>query len=80
MAKIPKKLKRQVKRDIRASGKTESVKKAVKKYAFKAGDLVMYEGNQVLVLKDEENGYYLIMTAHGQSYARAARMRPIREI
>ena len=80
MAKLPKKLKRQAKRDIRASGKVEKVSKTVRKYAFKAGDLVVYQGKQVLVLKDEHKGFYLIMTSEGQEWAKGSRLRPVREI
>ena len=80
MAKIPSKLKRKVKREIRASGRSEKVRKSTKKYAFKAGDLVTYEGKQVLVLKDENGGHYLVMTAEGQMWAKGSRLRPLREI
>ena len=80
MAKLPRKLKRQVKRDIKASGHSEKVSKSTRKYAFKAGDLVVYEGKQVLVLKDEHKGFYLVMTADGQQWAKGSRLRPVREI
>ena len=80
MARIPKKLKQQAKRDIRSTGSKEKMQKTVIKYAFEPGDLVEYDGKHVLILKEEESGWYIIMSDEGQSWGKASKMRKIREI
>ena len=80
MAKIPRKLKRQVKRDVKSYGNTEKIKKAQTVYAFSPGDLVMYNGYQGLIIKEDDRGYYLIMTSNGQEWGKGSRIRKIRDI
>tara|TARA_Y100000593_G_C4145354_1_gene254337 strand:+ start:224 stop:484 length:261 start_codon:yes stop_codon:yes gene_type:complete len=79
MAKIPSKLKRQLKRNIRKQDITGSLEKYTRKWAFNVGDMVEYEGETALVVKDESNGYFLLMNHKGTHWRRAAKIRTLRK-
>jgi hypothetical protein len=80
MAKIPRKLKRKLKRSIRNHDVSGSLEKFTQTWAFKVGDMVEYEGESALVVKGERNGHFLLMNHMGTHWRRAAKIRSLRKI
>jgi hypothetical protein len=79
MAKIPPRLKRQLKKNIRNQDITGSLEKFTQKWAFNVGDMVEYEGQSALVVQNERNGYFLLMNHMGTHWRRAAKIRALRK-
>ena len=79
MSKIPSKLKRKLKMNIKNHDVSGSLEKFTRTWAFNVGDMVEYEGESALVVKEERNGHFLLMNHMGTHWRRAAKIRSLRK-
>ncbi len=79
MAKIPLRLKRKLRNNIKNHDTSGSLDKFTRKWAFNVGDMVEYGGETALVVQNEKNGYFLLMNHMGTHWRRAAKIRALRK-
>ena len=75
MAKIPRKFKRQLRKNISNNEVSGSLDKFKQTWAFGVGDVVEYEGERAIVV-EVRGAHFLLMNRLGTNWRRGSKIRP----